>query len=182
MYSENDSGMKTVAFSASRDHSPLAEAKRKLDLDPEAPHLVVLASNIPGDFLKDLLSIVYVGDEKDSEISVLCANNISLFKKLEAELGHLETIHLYDADSDGSKLLDSADLLLTEEHDSVLGEALKRQLPLVLIGTAQQNAWSELVNQGCAVASQDNVELAEYCIKLLDDEALRAKMSGAYWR
>ena len=126
MYSENDSGMKTVAFPASRDHSPLAEAKRKLDLDPEAPHLVVLASNIPGDFLTDLLSMVYVGDEKDSEISVLCVNNGSLFKKLEAELGHLETIHLYDADSDGSKLLDSADLLLTEEHDSVLGEALKR--------------------------------------------------------
>ncbi len=182
MYSDLYPEMKPVAFPPSWDHSPLAEAKRKLDLDPEAPHLVVLASDIPGDFLTDLLSMVYVGDEKDSEISVLCVNNGSLFKKLEAELGHLETIHLYDADSDGSKLMDSADLLLTEEHDSVLGEALKRQLPLVLIGTVQKNAWSELVNQGCAVASQDNVELAEYCIKLLDDEALRAKMSGAYWR
>ena len=154
----------------------LGEWKGWVKYDPNNEH------DTSGDFLIDLLSMVYVGDDNDSEISVLCANNSELYKKLDRELGHLETIHLYDTESDGSKLLDSADLLLTEEQDSVLGEALKRQMPCVLIGTAQQNAWSELVNQGCAIASQDNVELAEVCIKLLGDETLRVKMSGAYWR
>lgn len=175
-------GRRTVAFPPSKDHSPLAEAKRALGLDPDALHLVVLVSDTPGDFLSDLLSMVYVGDDHDSEISVLCANNDALFQKLNNELGHLETIHLYSTESDGRKLLDSADLLLTVGQDSLLAEALKRQLPLVLIGTPEQEAWSYLVNQGCAVASQDDVELAELCIKLLDNEALRAKMSGAYWR
>lgn len=182
MYFDYYSGTKTMAFPPSRDYSPLAEAKRAIGLDPDALHLVVLVSDTPGDFLIDLLSMVYIGDDNDSEISVLCANNSELYKKLDRELGHLETIHLYDTESDGSKLLDSADLLLTEEQDSVLGEALKRQMPCVLIGTAQQNAWSELVNQGCAVSSKDNVELAELCIKLLDNESLRTQMSSAYWR
>ncbi|MCR5136516.1 MAG: hypothetical protein K6C12_05405 [Oscillospiraceae bacterium] len=182
MFSGLYPGKQTVAFPPSKDHSPLAEAKRLLGLDPDALHLVALVSNTPGDFLSDLLSMIYVCDEHDSEISILCASNGSLYQKLDEEIGHLESIHLYDKESDGRKLLDSADLMLTEGQDSVLAEALKRQLPLVLIGTPEQEAWSYLMNQGCAVSSQDNVELAEYCVKLLDDAALRAKMSGAYWR
>ncbi len=182
MYSDHYLKMKYVAFPPSRDHSPLAEAKRALGLDPDALHLVVLASDTPGDYLSDLLSMIYVGDEKDAEISVLCTGNSALFQTLEEKLAHIETFHLYNTAYKASQLLDSADLFLTEGQDSVLAEALRRQLPLVLIGTAQQNAWSELVNQGCAVSSQDNVELAEFCIKLLGDETLRAKMSGAYLR
>lgn len=180
MFSGLYPGKQTVAFPPSKDHSPLAEAKRLLGLDPDALHLVALVSNTPGDFLSDLLSMIYVCDEHDSEISILCANNAGLFQKLDDELGHLETIHLHDKEIDWRKLLDSADLLLTEGQDSVLAEALKRQLPLVLIGTAEQDAWAYLADQGCAVSSQDDVELAELCVRLLDDEGLRAKMAGAY--
>ena len=182
MYSDYYPGKKPIVFPSSKNASPLAEAKRSLSLDPDALHLVVLVSNTPGDFLVELLSMIYVGDDHDSEISVLCANNDALLRKLEDELGHLETIHLYGIERDARKLLDSADLLLTEGQDFILAEALKRQLPLVLIGATEQDAWADLVNQGCAVASQDDVELADLCIKLLDDTALRVKMSGAYLR
>ncbi len=65
---------------------------------------------------------------------------------------------------------------------SPLAEAPKQGLPLVLIGTVEEAAWLYLVKHGCAMASPDNVELAEFCIKLLDDAALRTKISGAYLR
>ncbi len=182
MRSDHLPGKNPMTCSLFHAHLPLAEAKRALGLDPDAQHLVVLASDTPGGFLSDLLSMVYIGDDHDSEISVLCANNGVLLRKLDEEIGHLETIHLYDTETDEGMLLDSADLLLAERKDSLLAEVLKRKLPLVLIGTAKQDAWSILVDQGCAVASQNEVELAKLCIKLLDDTVLRAKMSNAYGR
>ncbi len=182
MRSDHLPGKNPIACSPFHTHLPLAEAKRALGLDPDALHLVVLVSDTPGCFLSDLLSMVYIGDDHDSEISVLCAGNGALFHNLNEEVGHLETIHLYDTESDRDRLLDSADLLLTEGQDSLLAEALKRKLPLVLIGTAKQDACSTLVDEGCAVASQNEVELAKLCIKLLDDTVLRAKMSNAYGR
>ncbi len=182
MFSSHYPGKQIVAFPPSKDHSPLAEAKRTLGLDPDTLHLVVLVSDTPGDFLSDLLSMIYICDDHDSEISVLCLSNNALFRRLQEDLGHLETIHLYNTGEKASLLLDSADLLMTEGQASVLAEALKRQLPLVLFGTTKRDEWSYLVNQGCAVASQDDVELAELCIELLGDAGLRAKMSGAYLR
>ncbi len=38
---------------------------------------------------------------------ILCANNGSLFQKLDDELGHLKTIHLHDKEIDWRKLLDN---------------------------------------------------------------------------
>lgn len=161
-------------------HPKKNDAKRVLGLEPGTPHLVALAATTPGDFLSDLLSVIYVCDDQDPEISVMCAGNNSLFRLLQEDLGHLNTIHLYDTANKESLLLDSADLLLTDRLDSVLTKALKRRLPLVLIGSAaQENTIFRLVRQGCAAAADDCIELAEICIRLLNNEDLRAKMSEA---
>ncbi len=172
----------TAAFSPSKEHSPFAESKRALGLYPDALHLVVLAAE-PGDFLPELLSFLYVCDDHDSNVSLLCTGNSTLFQQLHETLGYLDTFHLYDDAEKASLLFDSADLLLTEGQAPVLSEVLKRRLFLVLIGSDGKNEpCSCLIRKGCAVAARETVQLAEICIKLLDNEGLRAKMSGAYLR
>ncbi len=181
MYSNHDPGKQTDIFPALKDDSALAEAKRALGLEPDVPHLVVIAAATPGEFLSELLSIIYICDDRDSEISVLCAGNGVLFRQLQQDLCHLETIHLYDAADKKNLLLDSANLLLTDGQDSSLTEALKRRLPYVLISSAgQEDAHSHPARQGCAAATRESNRLASICIKLLADKNLCAKLAGAF--
>ena len=74
------------------DHSPLAEAKRTLGLDPDVSHLVVLGGSRINDFMDELVSMIYVGDDTDSEIDPAQKELLeTLVKKGCAASGHGDT-------------------------------------------------------------------------------------------
>ncbi len=126
-------GKQAYSCPPSRDHSARAKAKRALGIVPESQHLLICCPNSEADLLVDIISMIYVGDDLDSEISVICGDNRTLYRQLEKELGYIETIHLYDTPSNLPLLIDSADLLLSEPHEMIAAEAAKHRLPLVLL-------------------------------------------------
>jgi len=179
------SGKHPFSCAPSMDHSPKAQAKRRLGLDPDALHLLVLCGDGEPAFYSDLISMVYVCDDHDSAISVVCGENSSLAGRLQEELGHLETIHIHICDSsfELSVLLESADLLLTPLHEIAASEAKKRRLPVVFMqkdGKMVPPRCRELLEKGCAAVGQEDVALAEYCIELLDQTQRREQMESAY--
>lgn len=176
-------GKKIFACPPTKDHSPRAKAKQVLGLQPETQHLLVCAPNCDAGFLSDVLSMIYVGDDYDSEISVVCGENAELLRRLEHDLGHIETIHLFGRSSDLPLLLDSADLLLAEPNEALANEAAGRRLPLVLLRNENRllpEFCRELLAKGCAVAVREDVQLAELCIQLLADEKRRTQMANDY--
>ena len=176
-------GKQACSCPPSKDHSARAEAKCRLNLTPEAMHLLVCCPNCEGSMLADIIAMIYVGDDHDSEISVICGDNRTLLRQLEKELGHIETIHLYDTPSELSLLIDSTDLLLSEPHEIIAAEAAKHRLPLVLLRRDNRlppASFRELFAKGCAIVAWDDVKIAEICIELLADEVRRTKMANAY--
>ena len=176
-------GKKAFAFPPAKDHSPQAKAKQAFGLQPEAQHLLVCAPNCEAGFLSDVLSMIYVGDDYDSEISAVCGENTDLLRRLEHDLGHIETIHLFDRSSDLPLLFDSTDLLLAEPNETLANEAARRRLPLVLLRNENRllpEFCRELLAKGCAIAVREDVRLAELCIQLLTDEKRRTQMANAY--
>ena len=176
-------GKRPVSFPPSRDHSMVANAKCRLGIDPELLHLVVFMETCEAEFLVDLLSMVYIGDDHNSEIGVVCGKNTVLLRQVRQALDHLETFHFYEKDFDLSLLLDSADLLLSEPREIIASEAVKRRLPLAFFYDGNTDLPADrriLLDKGCAVFGKDEVELGELCIRLLDQEARRGRMSDAY--
>lgn len=170
-------------YPLSMDHSPLAEAKRTLGLDPDVSHLVVLGGSRINDFMDELVSMIYVGDDTDSEISIICGSDKRSYGNLTESLGHIETIHVYETPDTLSRILDSADLLLSEAHSIVASEASKRSLPLILADTgdpAQKELLETLVKKGCAASGHGDTSLAELCIALLSDEPRRVRMASCW--
>ena len=178
-----NTGKKRFAYPPTKDHSPRAKAKQALGLQPETQHLLACAPNSDAGFLSDVLSMIYVGDDYDSEISVVCGENTDLLRQLEQVLGHIETIHLFDRPPNLALLFDSADLLLAEPNETLANEAAGRRLPLVLLRNENRllpEFCRELLAKGCAVTVREDVCLAELCIHLLADEKQRAQMANAY--
>lgn len=176
-------GKQAYSCPPSEDHTARSEAKRALGIAPESQHLLICCPNSEADLLVDIIAMIYVGDDHDSEISVICGENKPLFCQLEKELGHIETIHLYDMPSELPLLIDSTDLLLSEPHEIIAAEAAKHRLPLVLLRRDNRlppASFRELFSKGCAVVAWDDVKIAEICIELLADEVRRAKMANAY--
>lgn len=83
-------GKQAYSCPPSEDHTARSEAKRALGIAPERQHLLICCPNSEADLLVDIIAMIYVGDDHDSEISVICGENKPLFRQLEKELGHIE--------------------------------------------------------------------------------------------
>ncbi len=174
-------GNRTHPTPAFTDHSEKAEAKRQLGIDPVSLHLLVFCPGCEASALSELLSMIYIGDDTDTEISIICWENVEQSRYLEKTIGHIETFHLYGVPDDMSLLFHSADLILSEDNDGVAVEAIRLHLPLVLVD--EQNISGNcrrLLERGCAFSSRDSAELAKSCVELLRNRQQRKQMEMNY--
>lgn len=174
-------GNQTHPSPAFPDHSEKAEAKRQLGIDPDSMHLLVFCPGCEANALSELLSMIYIGDDMDSEISIICWENVEQSRYLEKAIGHIETFHLYGVPDDMSMMFYSADLILAQANDGIAMEAARLHLPLVLVDEQNMSGnCRRLMERGCAVSSRDSAELAEACVELLRNRQRRKQMEMNY--
>ena len=183
MYSDSFQSQKLYENRCSKEQSVRTASKQKLKLMLGCPHLVVLIGPETAHFALGFLEMVYIGDDRDSEISVVCAKNNNLFLQLNTRLGSIDNIHLYETADSLPLLLDSADLLVTEPFEQIIFEAAKRKIPVVITRDMPKNTFPEytdLVERGCIAVCKDDIGLAECCIALLQNDASRYHMKQRY--
>ncbi len=145
--------------------------------DKEKTNLLILAGNTISQYLYDLLREIYIEDDTEAEIHVVCGEDRELYRSLMEKIGYIDTIHIYGTPMNLPEMMDDADLLLTESRSFIISEAAKRRLPLVI---ADRNS-STLETAGCAVSGEGSPEIAANCIRLLARESDRRKMRNAWY-
>ena len=128
----------------------------------------------------ELLSLLNRKLEKETQISVVCGNNIRLWKQLNRSYGHCGHIHILSYESDVSLLFDSADLLLSKPGGLCTTEASVKGLPMVLFqaaGGCERSNLEFFRNAGGAKTGDTPDELCVLCSQLLSDPKELENMS-----
>ena len=158
------------------------EAKRRLGLSPDHKHLLVMGGSMGCGPIPQLLEELSCAADRDVEISVICGSTGNMQRILFDEYKSYENIHIYGFVEDMSLMMDSADLLLTKPGGISTTEAAVKQLPMVLINAVAGCEAYNLrffVRNGGAVSEETAHELAEACVRLLQDDAKRESMAKA---
>ncbi len=183
MYGNSYHSQKPCANRCSKEQAARTASKLKLSLTLGVPHLLVLIGPDTAHFALSFLETVYIGDDRDSEISVVCAKNRNLSRQLNERLGSIDNIHLYDTADSLPLLLDSADLLVTEPYEQIIFEAATRKIPIVITKDIPKNScpeFAELLEKGCMAVCRNDTELADCSISLLQDDTCREQMKQMY--
>lgn len=159
-----------------------SEAKQHYGLNPAHRHLLVMGGSMGCGPIEDLVDMLYILLDEDVEISVVCGTNEALFEQMSKKLSHLENVHILGYTQEISRLMDSADLLLTKPGGVTVTEAAVKGLPMGLInvvaGCEAHNLQFFLSNGG-AVTGVSEEELCDRCKALLEDQAALRSMAEA---
>lgn len=158
------------------------EAKRHFGIDPAHRHLVVMGGSMGCGPIEDLVDMLYILLDEDVEISVVCGSNEALFEQMSKKLSHLENVHIHGYAREISRLMDSADLLLTKPGGITVTEAAVKELPMVLINAVagcEAHNLKFFLTKGGAVTGESEEELCYRCKALLDDPAALRSMADA---
>ena len=159
-----------------------SEAKRHFSLDPSHRHLLVMGGSMGCGPIEDLVDMLYILLNEDVEISVVCGTNEALFEQMSKKLIHLENVHVFGYTREISRLMDSADLLLTKPGGVTVTEAAVKELPMVLINAVagcEAHNLQFFLSKGGAVTGESEEDLCERCKALMDDQAALRGMADA---
>lgn len=159
-----------------------AEARRRLGL-PETGRLVLAMCGSMGcGHLDELTELLARRLPEGDMLAVICGTYTHLQKKLEREFAGRPGIYVWGYRDDISLLMDCADLFLTKAGGVSTSEAAVKGLPMVLVdavSACEEPNLRHFCATGGAVTADDPEELAELCLRLLDNGALLADMGAA---
>ena len=168
---------------------PRAEAKRRLGLDPDRRHLLVMSGSMGCGPIRQILKRLARRADGETEISVICGSNRKLSRQLNKSLGDWPNIHIHDFVEEVPALMDSADLYLTKPGGLSVSEAFAKRLPMVLLEAVEGCESHNLafaLKLGAARTAEDPKGLAALCAALLEDdaqlEAMRRSMDAVAGR
>ena len=159
-----------------------AQAKEKLGLTPEKPHLLMMCGSMGCGPIQKLTELLTCRLKQSAQISIVCGTNKKLREALEKQYEHNPNVHIYGFVKDVAALMGSADLYLTKPGGLSASEAMAKALPMVLIdAVAGCEAYNlqHFVKMGGVVTAPTVPELTELCVALLNDSVQREQMSAA---
>lgn len=158
---------------------PADEAKRRAGVAPEHKHLLMMCGSMGCGPMEALLKKLSQGLSSNQHITVVCGRNSRLEQKLKKQYALRRNIHIRGFVQDMSALMDSADLYLTKPGGISVTEAAVKALPMVFVdavaGCESYNS-IHFIRKGGAKTGNTVEELAELCLKLLDNEEKRGTM------
>lgn len=160
-----------------------AEAKRKIGLDPNQRHLLIMCGSMGCGPIKKLVKFLSQTLPKNACISVICGTNYHLKGTLDRIYAKDRRIEAYGFVSDISTMLDSADLFLTKPGGISVTEAAQKRLPMAFVNAV---AGCETYNmrfymeRGVAVTAETPKALAVKASALLSGSAALESMRDNY--
>lgn len=164
------------------EHKNKPNAKRKIDIDPDHMHLLMMCGSMGCGPLEKLTKLLSDGMDKTMELSIVCGTNEKLHSDLTEEFGDLPNVHIHGFVKDISAMMDSADLYLTKPGGLSTTEAAAKRLPMVFIdavaGCEEYNL-NYFVRLGGAVTADSPEALAQLCLALMRDSNRLEQMRSA---
>lgn len=159
-------------------NQPKNEAKLQFGIAQEHRHLLLLGGSMGCGPMEQLLARICRQLPEDWEISVVCAGNHSLEKKLRRIYCETERVHILSYVDDMSALMDSAELCLTKPGGISITEAVVKRLPMLLsdaVSGCESYNCKRLVESGGAATAVGVEGLCDKCRSLMaDEEALKS--------
>lgn len=159
-----------------------AKAKRKLGIDPNHTHLLMMCGSMGCGPLEKLTKLLSNSMTDTMELSIVCGTNEKLRSELVEEFGNQPNIHIYGFARDISTMMDSADLYLTKPGGLSSTEAAAKKLPMVLINAVagcEEYNLHYFVSLGGAVTADEPEELSQLAIRLMENQNKRYAMANA---
>lgn len=159
-----------------------AEAKKRLGLDPEKPHLLVMCGSMGCGPMRELVELLEAGMTQDMAMTVACGTNESLYQKLRELPGGRGEVRLLQFTDQVPLLMDSADLYLTKPGGISTTEAAVKGLPMVFVdavGGCEEHNLELFTDRGAAVTAREPRALTRLCLELLAAPERREAMAAA---
>ena len=159
---------------------PKAEAKKRLELDAGRKHILIGGGYMGCGPIPQITGLLLEKAGGTAQISVVCAGNERLRKKLSAKYSGVPDIHIHGLAADVSLLYDSADVFITKPGGASTAEAAVKGLPMVLIHAVKGPETHNLdffTSSGCALTGETTEELCGRCMDILGNPELSERMS-----
>ena len=169
----------TAEFIAQGDK---AKAKRKLGIDPNHTHLLMMCGSMGCGPLEKLTKLLSNSMTDTMELSIVCGTNEKLRSELAEEFGNQPNIHIHGFVRDISTMMDGADLYLTKPGGLSTTEAAAKGLPMVFINAVagcEEYNLNYYVRLGGAVTADSPEELAQLCLNLMGNPNRLAQLQAA---
>lgn len=151
---------------------PKEKAKLAFGINPSKRHLVMMCGSMGCGPVEDIAEKFHEKPFENAEISIVCGNNLKLFKKLYEKYNNDKNIHIMGYVTDVALLFDSADLYLTKPGGLSTAEALAKGLPMVFINAVsgcEEYNMNYFVSIGGAEKAVSAEDAFEKCSLLLGD-------------
>lgn len=150
----------------------------------EVFNILVMGGSMGAKGIEPLLDQI-INCKNKYKISIVCANNKSLYRNITENYEELFKEKGYDIDVYGftdkiSELMDKADLLISKPGGLTASEALVKELPMLIPfmipGQEEENA--EFLNSaGAALLCRDNIDIA--VDRIINDSAIIKNMKSS---
>lgn len=158
-------------------------AKKSFGLPPDCRHIIMMFGSMGCGPIPKLTGEISETMPQNCYLTVVCATNDTLRKKLSAMFQNNKRVHIEGYVKNISSLMDSADLYVTKPGGLSISEAKVKRLPLVLVNAVagcEQGNLEFFVEKGAAVTAENERDIARLCKNLVADERSLDEMSKAF--
>ncbi len=159
--------------------APKNYAKQSVGVNPENKHLLIMCGSMGcGPITNITLKIAKQVDD-NTEITVICGKNKSLFKKLSRIHKKNPNVHICGFTNKISLYMDSADIYMTKPGGISLSEAAVKKLPMVIlesVGGCENHNLAFFKRYDAALGGTKDCNIVDCCIELLNDNDLCNEM------
>ncbi len=158
------------------------EARRMLNIDVRAKHLLVMCGSMGCGPIMKLLRRVTDGAPRGIVVTAICGTNERLRRKLERRYAGDGRVHIVGYTGDVSLYMDSADLYITKPGGISVTEAAAKNLPMAfidLVSGCEKYNMEFYTDLGAAITDTSVDRLAQRCVQLLTSGDELRKMRSA---
>ena len=160
---------------------PKAQAKAKEGVSPEKAHIVMMCGSMGCGPMEEVTGFLS-GQLENAELTVVCGSNEKLRQRLLRKHAAHPNIHIRGYVENISRLLDSADVMLTKPGGISTTECAVKGIPMVFIHAVAGCETDNLrffQQMGGAVSAETPRELARISCRLLQDQKRQQEMKQA---
>lgn len=159
-----------------------AEAKLEVGVSPDKRHILLMCGSMGCGPLPEMSRALCDRLGDDTELTVVCGTNESLYEKLCPEYADDERVHIKGKVSNVPRLMHSAELFITKPGGLSTTEAAAAGVPMLLIDTVagcEEHNLDFFTRQGAAVTADTTEKLADTAFRLLSDPERLERMAAA---
>ncbi len=164
------------AFNNSTDKEA---AKQAIGVNPENKHLLIMCGSMGCGPITNITLQIGKQVNDNTEITVICGKNKSLFKKLTRIHKKNQNVHICGFTDKISLYMDSADVYMTKPGGISLSEGSVKRLPMVIlesVGGCENHNLAFYKGFNAALGGTKKSNVVNICVELLNNNDLCEQM------